>query len=555
MKGFLATLKGKIILGVAAAVVAVAAVAVVMVVNSPKDYRSIKVEELSGKTTIVDGKSNTQDAYEGMNLESGDKVTVEADSNMTLLFDADKYMFADAGTKFTVEASGNSKKRNTRTKIVLEEGSVLCRIDEKLGDAETYEVETPNSVMSVRGTIFRMSIYKNEKGEKITKVDVLEGAVKVDLPGEEGKEGSLIEAGQAGVVYQNEDGSSVEVGDSTISYEDFSEPMAQFVVNTVDTGREICIGKDLFVHYTGLEDHPETATVIKEATCSAEGEQEIYCSTCDMIVRTEPVPKLAHTPGEWAVEDDAPCVERLRCNVCNEIIEERALDFELHDIERKTTDTKEGCNVHRVVEDVCQVCGMKQEVSVTDLEEHTYGDWEITTPATCLTAGVRQMVCAVCGDTETEEIEATGHSFGGWTTVTAATCTADGTQERICTVCGEKETQSIASAGHTYGSWTTVVAATCEEGGSESRTCSGCGNKETRQVAALGHDTPHVASKMHLVEGDYSNKNVGDKVDIFAYFNCARCGAEDILHMTGTITKLNGDYTPNFTCDICGANG
>ena len=50
-------------------------------------------------------------------------------------------------------------------------------------------------------------------------------------------------------------------------------------------------------------------------------------------------------------------------------------------------------------------------------------------------------------------------------------------------------------------------------------------------------------------------KNVGDKVDIFAYFNCARCGAEDIPHMTGTITKLNGDYTPNFTCDICGANG
>lgn len=518
MKIFLKTLKGKIIFGVSAAVVvAVVAVAVVMVVKSSKDYRSIKVEELSGTTTIVDGKSNTQDAYEGMNLESGDKVTVEADSNMTLLFDSDKYMFADAGTKFTVEASGNSKKRNTRTKIVLEEGSVLCRIDEKLGDAETYEVETPNSVMSVRGTIFRMSIYKNEKGEKVTKVDVLEGAVKVDLPNEEGNEGSLIEAGQAGVVYENEEGSAVEIGDSTIAYEDFSEPMAQFVVNTVDTGREICIGKDLFVHYTGLEDHPETATITKESTCSAEGEQEIYCSTCDVIVRTEPVPKLAHTPGEWAVEDDAPCVERLRCSACNEIMEERALDFELHQLERETEETKEGCNVHRVVQDVCQVCGMKQEVSVTDTIEHTYGDWEITTPATCLTAGVRQMVCAVCGDTKTEEIEATGHSFGGWTTVTAATCTANGTQERVCTSCGEKETSSIAATGHNHQTVKTV-AASCTTTGELQKKCSNCGDIQTTVIPATGHVLTY-SHEAYIIPYDNGNSFTVDYVGI-----CSICG-------------------------------
>lgn len=547
MKIFLKTLKGKIILGVAAAVVVAAvAVAVVMVVNSPKDYRSIKVEELSGTTTIVDGKSNTQDAYEGMNLESGDKVTVEADSNMTLLFDSDKYMFADAGTKFTVEASGNSKKRNTRTKIVLEEGSVLCRIDEKLGDAETYEVETPNSVMSVRGTIFRMSIYKNEKGEKVTKVDVLEGAVKVDLPNEEGNEGSLIEAGQAGVVYENEEGSAVEIGDSTISYEDFSEPMAQFVVNTVDTGREICIGKDLFVHYTGLEDHPETATVTKEATCSAEGEQEIYCSTCDTIVRTEPVPKLAHTPGEWAVEDDAPCVERLRCSACNEIMEERALDFELHQLERETEETKEGCNVHRVVQDVCQVCGMKQEVSVTDTIEHTYGDWEITTPATCLTAGVRQMVCAVCGNTETEEIEATGHSFGGWTTVTAATCTANGTQERTCTSCGEKDTSSIAATGHNYQTVKTV-AASCTTTGELQKKCSNCGDIQTTVIPVAEHvlESNHTG---YILSNDGSNTFTATYSQVC--YVCAKTISET-TH-TGTFTSIPDDiYHVDITCE-CG---
>ena len=47
----------------------------------------------------------------------------------------------------------------------MSEGSVLCRLDSKLGDEEIFEVETPNSVMSVRGTIFKMTIYKDENGE------------------------------------------------------------------------------------------------------------------------------------------------------------------------------------------------------------------------------------------------------------------------------------------------------------------------------------------------------------------------------------------------------
>ena len=70
-------------------------------------------------------------------------------------------------------------------------------------------------------------------------------------------------------------------------------------------------------------------TVVKEATCSEEGAQDVYCDTCKMIVRTEPIEKLEHTPGEWQVDEDAPCVERIRCTVCDEIIEEKEADIEI----------------------------------------------------------------------------------------------------------------------------------------------------------------------------------------------------------------------------------
>ena len=96
------------------------------------------------------------------------------------------------------------------------------------------------------------------------------------------------------------------------------------------------------------------------------------------------------------------------------------------------------------------------------------------------------MVCAVCGDTETEEIEATGHSFGGWTTVTAATCTAGGSQERTCSVCGEKETSSTAAAGHNYQTFKTV-AASCTTTGELQKKCSNCGDIQTTVIPATGH--------------------------------------------------------------------
>ena len=559
MKAFLSTLKGKIIAGVSGgAVLAAGLIIVIMGVSAPADYRTIKIQELNGATMVASGNVSVQEAYKGMNLKSGDVVTVQNDANMTLLLDMDKYMFADEGTKFRVEASGNSDKSTTKTRIVLEEGSVLCKLDTKLGDEETFEVETPNSVMSVRGTIFKMTIYKDENGENYARVDVLEGAVKVDLYNEDGEktgEEGLVEAGKAATVHSNPDLSEFVIGDSDISYEDFSEEMATFIVNVIDDGREICIGSDLFKHYTGLENHPETKTVVKEATCKEEGAQDVYCDVCKMVVRTEPIEKIEHTPGEWVIDEDAPCVERIHCTVCDEIIEEKEADIEKHDLERKTTETANGCNVHVVVQDICKNCNMIKEVSARDEEKHTYGDWKTVKEASCTEAGERQMVCSGCNDTVSESIASTGHSYGGWNTVTAATCTATGLQERTCSSCGDKQSETIAVTGHTYSSWATVVAASCEEGGSESRSCRVCGKQETQEVAALGHDAPHLTTRTHLVEGDISNCVVGGKVDIFAYLYCNRCGVEVIPHMTGTVTQLNGQYTPNFTCDICGANG
>ena len=77
------------------------------------------------------------------------------------------------------------------------------------------------------------------------------------------------------------------------------------------------------------------------------------------------------------------------------------------------------------------------------------------------------------------------HSFGDWQVETAATCTADGVEARTCS-CGEKETRPISATGHVYGEWQVETAPSCTAEGTEFRVCS-CGEKETRPVAAISH--------------------------------------------------------------------
>ena len=481
MKALLATLKGKLILAGLGVLVVTGGIVAAVALSGPEVYRSIKVDGINGQAVITDDKNNEQDAYKGMNLRAGSSVEVKDSANMTLLMDADKYMFADAGTKFKVEAGGDSNKASTKTKIILEEGSVLCRLDSKLGNDEVFEVETPNSVMSVRGTIFKLTIYKDENGENYAKVDVLEGAVKVDLYKENGEkvgEEGLVEAGQAALVHSNTDISEFVIGESDISYDDFSGPMAEFVVNTVDDGREICIGENLFKHYTGYETHPEEEIIVKEPTATEDGLKDIYCPTCDEVVRTEVIPA---TGAEEPIEEpeEEPIEEPTQ--------EPEAPVTQVHDhafgvwgIVTSATCTTAGSQSH-----TCSICGATETQTIA-ATGHSFGNWEETAAATCLKAGTETRICGKCNTTETQEITAKGHSFGNWEVTTAATCEVDGVETKTCNGCGATQTRAISSIGHSYSDWE-ITAATCENAGSKVRTCGNCGGKETQTIASIGH--------------------------------------------------------------------
>ena len=570
MKGFLLSLKGKIIAGITGGVVVVAGVIVAIVVLTG-GHRSIAVEEANGQTIVKNESEETKDAYAGMHLVSGDDVSVQAEANMTMLLDADKYVFAQSGTHFWIEATGKSGK-NSRTKIYLDKGAVLNRLDTELTEEESYELETPNATMAVRGTIFRVAVYEDVNGETYTRIDVLEGEVVVTLKMEDGTikdESAVLTAGQSALVRSNSELSEFVIGDDTedIPYEEYDKVMARYIVETIDTSRPICIDRDLFIHYTELylsyselEEHIEEEKVVREATCAEEGLIEVYCSICEEFVREESIEKLEHTEGEWKITKEATCKEvgeeSLLCSICNGAIESKEIDKIEHTFERKNEDVEDGCVIHRTVQNVCSVCGEVEIIRTTDTEKHTYGDWETTVECTCEKEGTKKQVCRVCGDTIEEKIGATGHNFGGWTIVTAADCRtgASGTQRRTCSNCSKTETSAIQPS-HAWGSWSVVEAPSCLAPGLQTRNCTVCQKADEATMAQTDHTwvdlgDSHMFDRLSPVAGK-------QQLEIMQV--CQECGesgtsVNHTVTLTEVIDPADGSIYYECMCQ-CGVSG
>lgn len=156
-----------------------------------ESYRVIKVEEANGQIQVERAAQNeTFDAFVGMQLVSKDKVVVAEGAELMLLMDSKKHMCAKSNTTFILNATGSEKSGDIT--IELLDGDALFEIEEKLNENSSFKVTTPNAVLSVRGTTFRV-VYDSQTNETI--VSVTEGIVRTEY--NERKEVVDVEAGEA----------------------------------------------------------------------------------------------------------------------------------------------------------------------------------------------------------------------------------------------------------------------------------------------------------------------------------------------------------------------
>ena len=458
MNKLLSTLKGKVILGAAVTGIIAVAATVAVLLSRPESYRTFSVEEVVGNCQITSDEGQ-KNAYEGMHLYSGDDVSVREKSSLTMLLDRDKYVYADENTHFWLSAKGNEKAGQTT--IHLEEGSELNWLKTELSEGETYEINTPNSVMAVRGTVFRVTVYYDEDGTAWSEIEVYQGKVEISLQTTDRKLNGVKEIfmeGQAALIRGNDKLSEFVAGDDgrihrKIDYKNIPKNMTGMLLRCMENGEKLCIEQDLLLDYTELKEHQIESKVIKEPTCTQDGAEERYCAICGELMETRVIAATGHHLGKAEVT--------------------------------KSTCTKKGKSVQRCTNPGCTY----EETIELPVIAHVYGAWTVVAEASCTAEGSEMRKCNSCSAVQTRTLVATGHNMGP-VEVIPSTCAVKGVSVQKCTRpgCSYAVSEELPLAAHSYGAWTTTEGASCTTPGSEVRKCSVCGAMEMKTIFATGHN-------------------------------------------------------------------
>ena len=183
------------------------------------------------------------------------------------------------------------------------------------------------------------------------------------------------------------------------------------------------------------------------------------------------------------------------------------------------------------------VTGLKIPVTVNlkdvTCTRHVYGEWIVTTPATCGKDGEQEHFCNICGAKQTESIPALEHYYSSVVTK-APTETETGIRTFTCEYCKDSYTEIIdklpESHKHSYTMEITTPA-TCTQTGTKTFTCS-CKDTYTETIPALGHNYTSQVTK------EPTETSEGIRT-----YTCSRC--QDSY--TETIAKLPSSHKHSYT--------
>ena len=357
-------------------------------------YRNILVAEFKGTSNITRNTGDNFEVYEGLSLNDGDDVKVNDHSDLTLNVDSDKHLYADENTHFWIIASGS--EGNTKTKIKLEKGSVLCQIKNKLLENEFFEIETASSTMSVRGTVYRVSIIKGVKEDEVYElVEVFNGGVAT-LINENGESVSL-NPGEAALIKEKQDGSDARfVKDDEIDEDFWSSSDLNFNIET-DEGEGSPILK---ISYEKISE----GALDKLVEIADEGQQEL-------AVEKEVLEEVKETGHNYKV------IQRI-----------------------EPTCTKDGLVISK-----CTICNQEMQEVLPKISHNFIKVSE--TASTCTSTGLIINRCTMCNQETTQTLAMGSHNYVQ-TDKKAATCEEDGFVKFECTVCRKNKEKILLRTGH-----------------------------------------------------------------------------------------------------------
>ena len=323
--------------------------------------------------------------------------------------------------------------------------------------------------------------------------------------------------------------------------------------------------------------HEYGAPVTTEPTCTDNGFRTYTCKNDQNHIHVEEIPATGHADSDKDHVCDFGCgeaqgthAEQENSHICEycggeagECRDENN-DHKCDVCSNKLSDCKAGapvvenatsatCGEPGSYDEViyCTVCGeeLNRTTQTVAALPHSYQE-TVTKAPTCEEAGVKTLVCSVCGDTKTEAVNALGHNEIS-VEAKAPTCKDKGWDAYVkCSRCDYSTYAEKAALGHDYNE--VVTSPDCLNGGYSTFTCTRCGNTYTgNETVALGHKESAIVTSPDCLNGGYTT------------YTCTACGATRtgdetaaLGHTEETVagnaaTCLNTGLTDGKKCSAC----
>lgn len=556
--------------------------------------REIQVGSTGDRLEIVHADKSTQAAEPGALLKSDDGLRVGSDAELTLNADGNKQIYMQESSEIRLEASGTPE--NGKTRIHLEDGGILIRLEEPLAQGELFQIQTDGALVSIGQGVVRVSKVKDH-----TLIEVFQGAAEATLTGS-GKK-TTAEAGEALLISTQGEKASFVLADEIdqdawkstepwslqsgkkgggtpvldIPYGKLPAGVLEQLLAWAKEGQTLCLTEEAIGNllatghdYTDIQHEHKPQTVPAVApTCEKTGLTEgSVCALCGQVLtEQEIVPALGHSSK--AVPGRAPTCTRpgltdgARCTTCGKLLaRQETIPMTAHQ-EQMTPAVAPTCTKEGKTESVvCGLCGkVLKEAEAVPMTGHTVDTVPGRAP-TCtrpgLTDGQRCTVCKTWIQRQ-QPIHTVDHTPETIPAV-APTCTEPGlTEGSRCAVCGKNLTrqEEVPALGHTEAAIPGREATCTRTGLTEGKECEICGEVLLAQSSIPKPEhTPTVipareatCSQIGLTEGS----------------RCAVCGRllvrqKTVEKLPHTPEKIHGiypmcfrdGYTDGSKCSVCG---